>query len=133
MTFQLPAGAGQGSNTAVQTPGQNILVTQTNPMAMGGGQLSAASTGPQPQVVQQQQQQANNPGPAGVPVRGAAPGAPVDLKHLEAQRQQNLMTIKQLQQNLEAAQQKDLHLKALIFNLNHIFYAFLKNLLLVSD
>ena len=95
---------------------------------MGGGQLSAAPTGPQvPQVVQQQvqqqqvqqqqvqqqqaqqqQQQANNPAAAGVPVRtGEAP----DLKHLEAQRQQNLMTIKQLQQNLEAAQQKEILLK----------------------
>ena len=107
MEFQLPVGPGQAS-TAATPPGQNILVTQTNPMAMGGGQLSAAP----PQVVNNPQAAMTPTMPAGV--RNATPT--VDLKHLEAQRQQNLMTIKQLQQNLEAAQQKDLHLKAQIIH-----------------
>jgi hypothetical protein len=102
----------------------NVLVTQTNPLTMGGGQLSAAP--PQPQQVQQggmmvqqqqqpQQQQQQQPGMvpgAGAPVR---PGAPTPSQ-LEQERQQNLMTIKQLQQTLEAAQQKDQQLKALVFS-----------------
>lgn len=88
-------------------PGQSI----TNPLAMGGGQLISAPAPAQqlvsgPQVVM---------APAIPPVvRGVTPAA--DLKQLEAQRQQNLMTIKQLQQNLEAAQQKDLHLKVIFYN-----------------
>ena len=98
-------------------------MTQTNPLAMGGGQLSAALVAPpqqvqqqqgqmmvQPQQQQQQQQPAMVPGvagPAGAAVRGPAP-TPAQL---EAERQQNQMMIKQLQQTLEAAQQKDIHLK----------------------
>lgn len=90
---------------------------------MGGGQLSAA---PQPQQVQQQQQlqqpqmmsnpqqpAMTAPTPMAGPVRGVTPSTPAQLL---AERQQNLMTIKQLQQTLEAAQQKDIHLKALVFS-----------------
>jgi hypothetical protein len=89
---------------------------------MGGGQMSAAS---QPQQQQQQQMQQPQmmgnpqqpamaaPAPMANPVRGAAPPTPAQLV---AERQQNLMTIKQLQQTLEAAQQKDIHLKALVFS-----------------
>ena len=119
-----PPGPGQaGPNPNIAQAGPNILVTQTNPLSMGGGQLSAA---PQPQQQQQQQQlqqpQMMNPqqpamaapAPMAGPVRGVAP--PPTPAQLVAERQQNLMTIKQLQQTLEAAQQKDIHLKALVFS-----------------
>jgi hypothetical protein len=84
------------------------------------------SAAPQPQQQQQQQMQQQPqmmgnpqqpamaaPTPMTNPVRGAAPPTPAQLV---AERQQNLMTIKQLQQTLEAAQQKDIHLKALVFS-----------------
>lgn len=102
-------------------PGTNILVTQTNPLSMGGGQVSAAA---QPQVQQQPQMMAQqNAMPtqapmaaqnsmSGAPVRGVAP-TPAQL---EVERQKNLMTIQQLKQTLEAAQQKDMQLKALVFS-----------------
>lgn len=118
---QQPPGPGQaGPSQNIAQTGPNILVTQTNPLSMGGGQMSAA---PQPQQQQQQMQQPQMignsqqpamaaPAPMANPVRGAAP-TPAQLV---AERQQNLMTIKQLQQTLEAAQQKDIHLKALVFS-----------------
>ena len=98
-----------------QQAGANILVTQTNPLAMGGGQLSATSQPQQqPQMIQQTQQPTPMAGPtmAGPPVRGVGQ-TPAQL---EAERQQNLMTIKKLQETLEAAQQKEVQLKAMVFS-----------------
>lgn len=83
--------------------------------------MSAAA---QPQVQQQPQMMAQqNAMPtqapmaaqnsmSGAPVRGVAP-TPAQL---EVERQKNLMTIQQLKQTLEAAQQKDMQLKALVFS-----------------
>lgn len=72
----------------------------------------------QQQPQQQQQQQ-----PGMVPVAGPPVRAGTTPSQLEQERQQNLMTIKQLQQTLEAAQQKDQQLKALVFSVfpNGIF------------
>lgn len=79
------------------------------------------SAAPQQQTLAQQPQIMSNPqlgtgqamgapAPMAGPVRGVVP-TPAGLE-----RQQNLMAIKQLQQTLEAAQQKDIHLKALVFS-----------------
>lgn len=95
-----------------QTPGQNVLVSQTNAMSMAGGQLSAPPLQQQQQQQQPPQQIASNQAgpvmaPTGIaPVRGVAP-----VISIEAERQQNLMTIEKLKQTLEAAQQKERQLQ----------------------
>ena len=108
-----PSGVGVGVGPQVAAApvvaaqsGPNILVSQTNPLSMAGGQLSSAPQ-QQQQLITAAGGAAHAPTMAGV-VRAHAP----PMTQLDAERQQNLMTIKQLQQTLAAAEQKELQLKA---------------------
>lgn len=99
-----------------------ILMSQTNTMAMGGGQIT------QNVVTSNNQQQAlNNAGPQnqmGMQAGGMAPqqvgagGSGMmgqqrpQFDELEMARQQNLMKIHQLKQTLEAAQQQEAQYKS---------------------
>ena len=108
---------------AQQLPQQQLQQQQLQQQQLQQQQLQQQQLQQQQQHQQQQQPQmmsntqqpgmvASTPGMTGA-ARNV--GAPTPAQ-LVAERQQNLMTIKQLQQTLEAAQQKDIHLKALVFS-----------------
>ena len=103
-TKQAQTPAGQPGAGPAPVVGQNNLVSNTVPQMVGA----------QPNPAQQQQQQQQQPmvNPPQTPV--VRHGQPV-LTQPEAERQQNLQTIQQLQKALEAAQQKDIQLKAQVF------------------
>lgn len=111
-TMSAPRNVGLATSTNTTT--QNIMMTQTNTLTMGGGttQLGPRPTltvPPQPVAQQQQQQQLQ---PQQNTDQAATLTAQQQFSALEAKRQQNLMIIQQLRQNLEAAQQKERQYKA---------------------
>ncbi|XP_011299870.1 mediator of RNA polymerase II transcription subunit 25 isoform X2 [Fopius arisanus] len=120
-------GAGQpGSNVSGTIPGSSpisqggILMSQTNTIAMGGGQITQnvvpannpqqglANATPQNQIIHIQsggmQQQSVSGGVQGMMVQQRPTFDGMDMA-----RQQNLMKIHQLRQTLEAAQQQEAH------------------------
>ncbi|KAL3184523.1 hypothetical protein MRX96_031809 [Rhipicephalus microplus] len=105
-----PAAPGQ-QYSAAMWPGNNILAKTLMPPEQQG---PPATAGAPPQ--------GGPPGPPQVPPQGLPPGAQAAavsqqqanrLSQLEAERQQNLLKIQQLQQTLEAAQAKELQYKEL--------------------
>ncbi|KAJ9601081.1 hypothetical protein L9F63_000816, partial [Diploptera punctata] len=132
---------GQGAAGALPAPsaGQppnsqgGIMMSQTNTMAMGGGQITQNVVTSAAQQMQQQQQQLSGlqtadrhlgaggsnqqQGGVGGPLRGAqgmmgGPAQRPPFDNIEAARQQNLAKIQHLRQTLEAAQQQELQYKS---------------------
>lgn len=131
------------------TPPQSLMMSQTNTIAMGGGQItqnivSASSpsgagisgvlgqnipTSMQPRLRMQGIQQSSSPqvNAPGNNTPTMAPGmmgvplqrAPFD-NNLEAARQQNLEKINQLKQTLEAAQQQEQQYKSQLERISHM-------------
>ncbi|XP_015111836.1 mediator of RNA polymerase II transcription subunit 25 isoform X2 [Diachasma alloeum] len=126
---QNQGGAGPpGNNVPGTLPGTSpisqggILMSQTNTIAMGGGQITQnvvptnnpqqglANSTPQNQIIHiqsggmQQQQQQPSGGVQGMMVQQRP-----NFDGMDMARQQNLMKIHQLRQTLEAAQQQEAH------------------------
>ena len=115
----MPAGI---PNTGISQSG--ILMSQTNTMTMGGGQITQnviPPNGPQQNLTGQQGQiNIQNVGmTSGATSQqgqmNQAQGNMMNQRQLsmEMARQQNLFQIQQLQKNLEAAQQKEAHFQSL--------------------
>ncbi|XP_044583269.1 mediator of RNA polymerase II transcription subunit 25-like isoform X1 [Cotesia glomerata] len=125
-----PAGGASGQSPASNIPAQmssaggivsqgGIMMSQTNTMTMGGGQITQVA--PQQQGISNQQQnqgQMNIQG--GMPQQVDNAGNNMagghqriyEHTHVEVARQQNLMKIHQLKQTLEAAQQQEAQYKS---------------------
>nr|CAD7574221.1 unnamed protein product [Timema californicum] len=145
-----PQGQGPQTSQANQSQQGGILMSQTNTMAMGGGQItqnvvnpggigqqgsgaanSQNSQGQQISGLQQsndrQQQQPSSAGGGGGGgnlnrTQGMMSSGPQrpQFDHIEAARQQNLAKIQQLRQTLEAAQQQELQYKSQLEIYNHM-------------
>lgn len=100
-----PGGPGIGALPpgALQNPQQGLMVSHPNAVSAGN---SNTATGPQGGGASGAGGGPNQPGTATSTGQGALE------RQLEAERQQNLLKIQQLQESLQAAQQKDMQLKA---------------------
>lgn len=144
---QLPVSNPSSQTTAQQQ--QGLMMSQTNTMAMGGGQITqniVTSSSPsgagiggvlgqnipggmQPRIRMQGIQQAsspqvNQPGANTSNMSSGLMGAPLQRppfdNNLEAARQQNLEKINQLKQTLEAAQQQEQQYKSQLERISHM-------------
>lgn len=117
---------GNPPNTGISQSG--IMMSQTNTMTMGGGQITqnvipnngipqqsmACTTVPQNQLnIQAVGLPAASGGPQGQMNSGGGPGMIQQHQQMEMARQHNLLKIQQLQQTLEAAQQQEAQFKAM--------------------
>ncbi|KAK9886904.1 hypothetical protein WA026_019161 [Henosepilachna vigintioctopunctata] len=134
-------------NPTTSQPGQGLMI-QTNPIAMGGGQITqnVVSSSGQPNVpfknvlgqnvpgggmqpriglanIQQGMNQSPQPGSSNNMSPGMM-GAPVQRaaceNQLQAERQHNLEKINQLKQTLEAAQQQEQQYKSQLERISHM-------------
>ncbi|CAG2058174.1 unnamed protein product, partial [Timema podura] len=138
-----PQGQGPQTSQANQSQQGGILMSQTNTMAMGGGQITQNVVNPggigqqgtgatnsqnsQGQQNNDRQQQPSSTGGGGggsnlnrtQGMMSTGPQRP-QFDHIEAARQQNLAKIQQLRQTLEAAQQQELQYKSQLEIYNHM-------------
>lgn len=127
-----PPQLSAGNPATSQNTQQNLLISQTNTLSMGGGQItqnvnsSTQSSQGLPSMIGQNVSPAGlrpnirMPGNAQANLQPNIPVQRAPFENLEAERRQNLEKINQLKQTLEAHQQQEQQYKNQLERISHM-------------